>query len=43
MTHARAKIFARLIRKDQRSIEDVSEEDRAAVLAAYRELFNEDL
>lgn len=43
MTHARAKIWARLIRKGLKSIEDVAEADRDDVRAAYRELFGEDI
>lgn len=39
MTSARAKIWARLIYKGQRTIEDVDEADRADVRAAYLELF----
>jgi len=43
MTHARAKIWARLIRKGQRTLEDVPEADRADVKSAYKELFGEEL
>lgn len=43
MTHARAKIWARLIHKGQRTIEDVAEADRDDVRAAYRELYKEDI
>lgn len=43
MTHAKAKIWARLIHKGQRTIEDVAEEDRADVRAAYLELFGEEI
>lgn len=43
MTKARAKIWARLIEKKQRTIEDVAAEDRDDVRAAYKELFGEDL
>ncbi len=43
MTHARAKIWARLIYKGQRTIDDVPEADRADVRAAYKELFGEDI
>lgn len=43
MTHAKAKIWARLIYKGQRTIEDVDEADRDDVRAAYFELFNEQI
>lgn len=43
MTHAKAKIWARLIYKGHRTIEDVVEADRADVRAAYLELFGEDI
>lgn len=43
MTHARAKIWARLIRKGLKSIADAAEADRADIQAAYRELFGEDI
>lgn len=43
MTHARAKIWARLIRKGQKTIEDVAEADRDDVQAAYLEIFGEEL
>lgn len=43
MTHAKAKIWARLIHKGQRTIEDVAEADRDDVRAAYLELFGEEL
>ena len=43
MTHARAKIWARLIHKGQRTLEDVPEADREDVRAAYKELFGEDI
>lgn len=43
MTKARAKIWARLIHKGQKSIEDVAEPDRDDVRAAYKKLFDEDL
>ena len=43
MTHAKAKIWARLIHKNQRTIEDVAEADRADVRAAYLELFGEEI
>lgn len=43
MTRARAKIWARLIHKGQRTIEDVPEADRVDVRAAYKELFGEDI
>lgn len=39
MTHARARIWARLIHKGMKTIEDVAEVDRDDVRAAYRELF----
>ena len=43
MTNARAKIWARLIHKGQRTIEDVAEDDRDQVRAAYLQLFGEEL
>ena len=43
MTHARAKIWARLIKKGMKTIEDVAEADRADVRAAYLEIFGEEL
>jgi len=43
MTHAKAKIWARLIHKGQRTIEDVAAADRDDVRAAYLELFGEEL
>lgn len=43
MTHAKAKIWARLIHKGQRTIEDVAAVDRDDVRAAYLELFGEEL
>ncbi len=43
MTSAKAKIWARLIHKGQRVIEDVAEADRDQVRAAYKELFGEEL
>ena len=43
MTPARAKIWARLIYKRQRTINDVAAEDRDDVRAAYLELFGEEL
>lgn len=43
MTHAKAKIWARLIHKGQRTIDDVAEADRADVRAAYLEIFGEEL
>lgn len=43
MTPARAKIYARLIRRKKRVIEQLPEEDRKDVRAAYLELFGEDL
>lgn len=43
MTHARAKIWARLIRKGQLALKDVQRKDRAAVRAAFFELFGENL
>jgi hypothetical protein len=43
MTHARAKIWARLIRKGHKTIEDVAEADRDDVRAAYLEIFGEEL
>lgn len=43
MTHARAKIWARLIHKGQRTIDDVPEADREDVKSAYKELFGEDI
>lgn len=43
MTNARAKIWARLIHKGQRTIEDVAEADRADVRAAYLEIYGEEL
>lgn len=43
MTHARAKIMARLIQRKKRTILDVQVSDRADVRAAYLELFGEEL
>lgn len=43
MTKARAKIWARLIRKGQKTIEDVAEADRDDVRAAYLDIFGEEL
>ena len=43
MTHARAKIWARLIYKGQRTLDDVPEADREDVKSAYKELFGEDI
>ena len=43
MSNAKAKIWARLIHKGQRVIEDVAEADRDQVRAAYKELFGEEL
>ena len=43
MTHAKAKIWARLIHKGQRTIEYVAVTDRDDVRAAYLELFGEEL
>lgn len=43
MTPARAKIWARLIKKGQRTINDVAAEYRDDVRAAYLELFGEEL
>ena len=43
MTKARAKVWARLIHKGQRTIEDVAEADRADVRAAYLEIYHEEL
>lgn len=49
MTHARAKIWARLIYKNKDkadpayTIDDVAEADRADVRAAYFEIFGEEL
>ncbi len=43
MTSARAKIWARLIHKGQRTILDVAPADRDDVRAAYLQLFGEEL
>jgi len=43
MSKAKAKIWARLIHKHDRIIEDVPEEGRDAVRAAYMELYGEDI
>lgn len=43
MTKARAKIWARLIHKGQKTIEDVAEADHDDVRAAYLEIFGEEL
>ena len=43
MTNARAKVWARLIHKGQRTIEDVPEADRDNVRVAYRNLFKEEI
>lgn len=43
MTHARAKIMARLINEKKRTISDVQESDRADVRAAYLEQFGVEL
>lgn len=43
MTHARARIWARLIHKGMKTIDDVAEADRDDVRVAYRDLFGEDL
>lgn len=43
MTHARARIWARLIHKGIKTIEDVEEADRDDVRAAYRELYGGDI
>lgn len=43
MSRAKAKIWARLIHKHDKTIEDVPEEGRDAVRAAYRDLYGEDI
>lgn len=43
MTKARAKIWARLIHKGAKTIEDVPEADRDDVRAAYLELFETEI
>jgi len=43
VTHAKAKIIAKRIREERRSIDDVDEADRADVRAAYLKLFGDEL
>jgi len=43
MSHARAKICARLIKRGKRTLADFHEDERDAVRAAYKEIFGEEL
>lgn len=43
MSHARAKIYARLIKCGKRTLAALPEDDREAVREAYMELFGENL
>lgn len=43
MSYTKAKIWARLIHKGEKTIQDVPTKDRTIVRQAYKELFGEDL
>ena len=43
MSYTKAKIWARLIHKGEKTINDVAVNDRAIVRQAYKDLFGEDL
>lgn len=43
MSYAKAKIWARLIHKGEKTIDDVPKADRAIVKKAYLDLFGEEI